>query len=297
VQIGVSTDWSTIFASNQMNSFAIKTNGTLWGWGLSSTATSPWGQVGDGTTINRSSPVQIGTLTNWSKLSNFGIGVATGDNSLRDSIGAAIDNVGGLYLWGSNTLGQQGNGHTIDTRGISTITSPIQIPFSTNWLNLSINESHSMAIKTDGTLWGWGANSSGQLGLIDITTRSSPTQIGTLTNWSKIYAGINTSYAIKTDGTLWAWGTNANGELGNEPITPTILNIDSWSETDAGYSYTMGIKSNGTLWGWGFGASGQLGIPIPVSPIQLDSGTNWSKVAVYSTAMAIKTDGSLWGWG
>jgi alpha-tubulin suppressor-like RCC1 family protein len=71
-----------------------------------------------------------------------------------------------------------------------------------------------MALKTDGTIWSWGSNSYGQLGLGDTTKRSSPVQVGALTTWSKIYAGYGSGAGIKTDGTMWSWGNNGSGRLG-----------------------------------------------------------------------------------
>ena len=106
---------------------------------------------------------------------------------------------------------------------------------------------HTIAIKTDGTLWVWGNNVSGRLGLGDITNRSSPVQVGTLTNWSSVSAGSHTM-AIKTDGTLWAWGSNGSGRLGLGDITDRsspvqVGALTNWYSVDLGNSdHTMAIK-------------------------------------------------------
>ena len=86
---------------------------------------------------------------------------------------------------------------------------------------MAAGQYHSLAVKTDGTLWSWGQNDYGQLGNGNTTTYDSPIQVGALTNWSKISGGKYNSYAIKTDGTLWAWGINNYGQLGQGNTTNT----------------------------------------------------------------------------
>jgi alpha-tubulin suppressor-like RCC1 family protein len=141
---------------------AIKTNGTLWGWGNNLS-----GRMGTGNTTSTSSPVQIGTLSDWAKIS-------CGSNATF-----AIKTDGTLWAWGNNNIGQLGDGTFINK------SSPIQIGTLSNWNTVSANDATSVvATKTDGTLWGWGANEIGQLGIGNTTNRSSPVQIGSLTSWS-----------------------------------------------------------------------------------------------------------------
>ena len=94
--------------------------------------------------------------------------------------------------------------------------------------------SYSMAIKTDGTLWSWGSNGYGELGLSNTIARSSPVQVGALTNWSQVTSGKYHTAAIKTDGTLWSWGYNYFGQLGlsdqthrSSPVQ--VGNLTNWS--------------------------------------------------------------------
>ena len=87
--------------------------------------------------------------------------------------------------------------------------------FAQCWSKISAGLNHTIALKTDGTLWAWGQNNGGQLGNGTNTNQNNPVQIGTANNWSQISAGRYHSLAIKTDGTLWAWGFNADGELGD----------------------------------------------------------------------------------
>ena len=110
-----------------------------------------------------------------------------------------------LFAWGRNENGQLGLGN------ITYYSSPKQIGALTAWSAVStgLDGEDSTAIKTDGTLWSWGRNNLGQLGLGNRTNYSSPKQVGALTNWSNIISGYSTKIAIKTDGTLWAWGYNS----------------------------------------------------------------------------------------
>jgi alpha-tubulin suppressor-like RCC1 family protein len=282
VQIGNLTNWASGSVGNLYTS-AIKTDGTLWAWG-----DNPAGQLGDGTVISRSSPIQIGTLTNWSKV------------SANTSYVMAIKTDGTLWGWGLNDSGQLGDGTVISR------SSPVQIGTLTNWSKLGSGHgvSHTVAIKTNGQLWAWGLNNSGQLGDGTTTNRSSPVQIGTDTNWSNISAGSSYSMAVKTDGTLWGWGINTSGQIGIGNVTnrssPVQIGTDTdWSSVAGGFGgHTMSIKTNGTLWSWGFGTSGQLGLQATTPSWNIDRGTNWSRVAAGTTFMVgIKTNGTLWSWG
>ena len=112
-----------------------------------------------------------------------------------------------LYMFGLNTSGQLGLGDTTN-RSI-----PVQVGTDTNWSTASCGL-HSVAIKTDGTLWSWGTNAYGQLGLGNTTNISSPVQVGTDTDWESVSCDGSSTLALKTDGTLWAWGRNTSGQLG-----------------------------------------------------------------------------------
>ena len=168
----------------------------------------------------------------------------------------------------------------------------------------------TVALKSDGTIWTWGYNSSGQLG--DGTTsigRKSPYKIGNDTNWSKIFCGLSFIIAIKKNGSLWSWGENGMGQLGyiskDEPIQTTPLQIGSdsnWVQASCGQYHTVAIKNDGTLWSWGLNNSGQLG-DGKVSgggskPTKIGLENNWFQVACgYIYTIAIKKDGTLWAWG
>ena len=164
-----------------------------------------------------------------------------------------------LYGWGSNNNGQLGLGNT------TKYSSPVQVGSLTDWLNISSGGYHSLAVKTDGTLWSWGYNVQGQLGLGNVTKYSSPKQVGALTNWLKVAGGPYISFAIKTDGTLWSWGINGSGQLGlgdrtyrSSPVQ--VGSLTTWAFVASGDRGSYAVKNDGTLWSWGNNAAGQLGL-------------------------------------
>lgn len=212
---------------------------------------------------------------------------------------------GTLWGWGSNDRGNIGTNNTGGK-----FTPVTTFAGGTDWKSVSCGQKHTTAIKTDGSLWIWGNNDQGQLGINDNINRSTPvtTFIGG-TTWKSVACGGYSVTAIKTDGTLWTWGLNvANLSLGinasgnrSTPVT-TFAGGNDWKSVSAGNQHTAAIKTDGTLWVWGRNSSGQLGINNPDqknAPVTtFAGGTTWKSVVCggYHTA-AIKTDGSLWTWG
>ena len=165
---------------------------------------------------------------------------------------------------------------------------------------------HTVFIRSDGSLWAWGLNRSGQLGNATIENRNSPVRIGTDSNWMTIAAGREHTVAVKTDGSLWAWGYNANGQLGDgtteNKSTPTRIGTDSdWLAVASGREHSVAVKTNGSLWTWGYNVNGQLGNGITESrnsPVRIGVDSNWMAVAAGGFhTLAVKTDGSLWACG
>jgi len=224
------------------HSVTLKTDGTIWAWGY-----NYGGQLGDGTTVDKSSPVQAGSDTNWSS-------VAAGQYYT-----IAIKADGTLWAWGANNYGQLGDGTTTNS------SSPIQVGADSDWSSVAAGYDHTIAVKTDGTLWAWGGNGLGQLGDGTTTNSSSPLQVGSDTNWSSVAAGLYYTIAIKTDGTLWSWGRNYLGQLGDgttvDKSNPVQVGTDTnWSSVAGGSAYTIALKADGTLWSWGRNNNyGQLG--------------------------------------
>jgi alpha-tubulin suppressor-like RCC1 family protein len=174
------------------------------------------------------------------------------------------------------------------------------------WQTISAGYTHSVGIKTDGTLWAWGDNGYGQLGDGTTTSKNTPTQIGAANNWESISAAGGFTLAIKVDGTLWAWGNNTFGQLGdgtttNRTIPTQIGTATNWNSVTAGEGFALAIKDNGTLWAWGYNNYGQLGDGTTVNktvPTQIGTATNWQSTAAGSGfSLAIRTNGTLWAWG
>lgn len=339
VQIGNLTNWKKVIAGYDW-ALALKTDGTLWGWGANT-----FGQLGLGDVVNRSSPVQIGTGTDWSEIGhNFAIKTngtlwAWGSNTFGElglsesnivhnkinkdylnldfttvdiarNSGFGIGTNGTLWGWGANDVGQLGDNST------SNRTLPVKIGIDTDWKTVkgSTSEStlgtevHTLAIKTDGTLWAWGSNTRGQLGLLTTVNRSEPVKVGADTNWSKLSAGSSFTIAIKNDGTLWSWGNNATGRLGllltataNRSSPVQIGTRSDWTQISSGFSHTIALRSNNTLWAWGGNTNTQLGISVSSarsSPVQVGARSDWTQVAAGGiNSYGIRSDGTLWAWG
>jgi alpha-tubulin suppressor-like RCC1 family protein len=266
-------DWKQI--SSVLHAAAIKTDGTLWTWGLGTSA-----QLGDNTITSKLTPVTtFAGGNNWKQVDcgNFHT--------------AAIKTDGTLWTWGSPTAGRLGINDTVTNR----VTPVTTFAGGTNWKQVSTGNQHTAAIKTDGTLWTWGRNDEGQLGTNDATQRNTPvTTFAGGTNWKQVSAGVNHTAAIKTDGTLWTWGGNGSGQLGNSstlttarstPVTTSAAGTN-WKQVSSGGSHTSAIKTDGTLWTWGRATEGQLGnndtinklVPVTTSA----GGSNWKQVSASS---------------
>ena len=279
IQIGSENDWLKVTCGRYYTT-AMKNDGTLWAWGE-----NIYGQLGDGTTNESHSPIQIGTDKNWVQV----------DCGLYHTV--AIKTDGTLWAWGSNSNGQLGIGTTVDSY------SPVQIGINTNWSKVTCCEMCNIALKCDGTLWAWGANLFGVLGDGTITDRHTPIQIGTGTNWSNLaYTEpvCNHIEAIKTDNTLWAWGYNWNAQIGDGTTTdrhsPIQIGTETnWVEIACSVYHTLALKKDGTLWAWGSNPFGEFGngttsLSRQKSPIQIGSGTHWTKIFVGSyCSVALKS--------
>ena len=208
-----------------------------------------------------------------------------------------------LYAWGKNSDGALGLNDTANR------SSPTQVGSLSTWLQIAQAGNYSSgSIKNDGTLWVWGQNNYGNLGLNDTTNRSSPVQVGTDTTWSKLQYQAYGFTALKTNGTLWTWGWGDQGQLGLNDVvrrsSPVQIGADTWTSVSSGNLYGMvAIKSNGTLWAWGYGFAGGLGLNDTVyrsSPVQVGALTNWGGSTIvrgFATTKVIKSDGTLWAWG
>ena len=296
--ITAGTDWRSVSVGGSYNpgsTLAIKTNGTLWGWG-----NNCFGDLADNTTISRSSPVQtISGGTNWKQASNAGESGATA---------GAVKTDGTLWTWGFEGWGTLGNNLAGNVRR----SSPIQtISGGTNWKNFCKAGRSAAALKNDGTLWGWGCNSAGNLGDNSTTARSSPVQtVSGGTDWRFVSAGTRdrTRGAIKTNGTLWMWGCGLRGTLGDSatldkssPVQVSGLNTN-WKSLAVGTFDSLAIKTDGVLYGWGFGGRARLtaiqqnySTYVPTKST-FDQRFKTVSVSAY-TAAGITETGQLFIWG
>ena len=284
VQTGTLTNWNAVSASN--HTLGVRTDGTLWVWGLNSK-----GQLGNNNIITSSQATRIGpeTDTLWRSVS-AGAEVSFG-----------IKKDGTLWTWGSG-FGAGGVVVPLAYRS-----SPVKVGTNSDWEMVDAKASHGVAVRKDGTLWTWGFNAAGNLGLNDSINRSAPIQIGDSSQWKKAATGLlYNTIALKTDGTLWAWGRGTYGALGlNSTVARSSpVQVDTgtdWANIAAGNDTVFAIKENGTLWAWGAGSYGRLGLNTAInvsSPVQIGTMSNWKTVSSHAFhTIATKTDGSIWTWG
>ena len=266
-------------AASDNHTLAIRADGTLWSWGSNTS-----GQLGIGSTTSSTVAVQIGSSTNW-------VSVAAGT-----SHSGALRADGTLWMWGANVSGQLG---TFTTN--STATSPDQVGVGADWTALTAGSDHTIALKSDGTLWGWGNSAFRQLGINNSAVNRRPLQIGTATNWGVVAAGEYHTLAIQTNGTLWGWGDNQGKQVSNVVAltidTPTQLDATTnWRTIAGGFRHSLGIRTDGTLWGWGVVGNGSTSTTIGIT--QSGTASNWVNIAATNNhSLGIQSDGSLWSWG
>ena len=283
---------SGLFSSlgaGDLHTLALATDGGVWGWGDNDS-----GQINDFT-----AKPDLQLASGFSKVAaGAALSLALGTNGT---------------IWGS---------------GVIAFVPPATRPWGpinadTDWKDMAVggiydcaNDSpcgaedcraitHALFLKTDGTLWAWGENTFGQLGIENADDQHLPARVGTATNWTTIAAGENHSLALRADGTLWAWGWNAFGQVGDGTLTdratPQPIGSDTnWAVIAAGYRHSMALKTDGTLWTWGCNATGQLGdgsLVTTNAPMQIGAG-DWVAIAGgQKHSAALKADGTIWTWG
>jgi len=287
IQLEPVDNWSTI-AMGQNHTLALKTDGTLWASGYNNN-----GQLGDGTPESKSAFIQIGNESDWSTIA------AGGNHSL------ALKSDGTLWAWGLNDNGQLGDG-TNDNKSTPVYVRDTGGVTLTNITAIACGMNHTIALKSNGTVWAWGYNDYGQLGDGTYATTNTPVAALGLTGVTTIAGGNCHSLALKSDGTVWAWGLNDNGQLGDGTYATTntpvaALGLTNVMAIGAGSTHSLALKTNGTVWAWGNNGSGQLGDGTTVTtntPVAVSGLTNVIAIgAGGSYSLALKSDGTLWAWG
>ena len=263
------------------------TNG-LFAWG-----TNTVGQLGDGTTTQRLSPVKIAS-NNWLQV------------SAGPRFSAGIDETGNLYTWGTNITGQLGDGTTTQRNNPTKVGSNVWSYVTTG--GSAGSSGYTLAIRNDGLLFAWGDNSDGQLGDGTTTQRNSPVQIGGSNTWVQVEVASSHTLAIRSDGNLFAWGANPFGQLGDGTTTssliPKQIGSNVWVKIAAGRDHSMGVQQDGNLYTWGLNLFGRLGdgtgssaISQKNSPTKIGSNV-WVKIAAGAAhSMGVQQDGNLYTWG
>jgi alpha-tubulin suppressor-like RCC1 family protein len=294
--VGGFTDWCQVSAGGA-HSVGLRTNGTAWAWGDNSS-----GRLGTNNTTCYSSPVSVvGGFTDWCQVSAGWCHVL------------AIRTSGTLWAWGNNGSGQLGDCTVIAK------SSPVSVVGGfTDWCQVSAGTFHTLAVRTNGTLWAWGCNGNGRLGTNNTTTYSSPVSVvGGFTDWCQVSAGRWHSLGIRTNGTLWSWGNNPVGQLGTNNTTTysspvsVVGGFTDWCQVAtslwcsilfSNVSHTLGVRSNGTLWAWGCNACGLLGDNTTTdraSPVSVVGGfTDWCQAATQTfSSHGLRMNGTIWAWG
>jgi alpha-tubulin suppressor-like RCC1 family protein len=272
------------FSAGAQYTVALKTDGSLWSWG--------WNDSG-----------QLGAPGpgDW-------ISAACG---YAHTLALKAD--GTLWAWGSNEHGQLGIGRYDLERHYQ----PAQVGTNADWAGAACGAFHTIALKTDRTLWAWGWGAYGQLGNGTYGRINQPVRIGPEMDWIRVAAGAGHTTALKTDGSLWAWGGNFYGELGNGTYgltnQPVQVGVDmDWQAVACGgffpaiepggvVGYTVALKTDGSLWAWGDNTYGEYGngtFESTNQPVKVGPERDWMRIACGSThTVALKGDGTLWAWG
>ncbi len=341
---GIYSSFSTPYSSS--HSLALKSDGTVYTWGYNGEY-----QLGDGTTEDKTTPVNVlngvtdiaaaetcnfalkpdNTVWGWGSSYSTGNGYyaylgseyseAATPVLLRNlsesrtiacgkSHTLALKSDGTVWTWGYNIYGQLGNG----TFTNSTVYTPIQVSGIRGVLSIAAGGNiavdscgHSLALKSDGTVWAWGYNGYGQLGDGTIENKNVPVQVIGLSGIVAIASGDYHNLALKSDGTVWAWGYNGYGQLGDgtteEKIPVQVSGLNNVIAISGGAHHSLAVKSDGTVWAWGENTYGQLGNGTFTSsnvytPIQVSGIGSITAIAAGAThSLAQQSDGTVWAWG
>jgi len=278
-------------ATGTYHSLAVKSDGTAWAWGG-----NIWGELGNGTNLNSDVPVQVSGLTGV-------VGVAGCTDSTGACHSLAVKSDGTVWAWGNNGDGQLGNGTWTDPTATPPMDNDSNVPAQVNGVTGAVAVAaggiHSLALKSDGTVWAWGYNAVGELGNggylgqthvgFGGTFIPTPAQVINLTGAVAIAAGTYQSMALTGDGTVWTWGQHqASG------ATPGAVLAGAVAIAAGGWEYNLALKNDGTVW-----VLPDCFYILPCTPAAVSglSGiVSISAGGAYGDSTALKNDGTVWGW-
>ncbi|WP_369146896.1 RCC1 domain-containing protein [Streptomyces sp. R44] len=271
---------------NNANSFALAllNDGTVQSWGGNSN-----GQLGNGTTTSQGFPATVAGLSGVSR-------VAAG-------VHFAFAVRGGRVLaWGDNAFGQLGNGLTDS----AATTRPVAVQSLDKVKEVAAGCYHAAALREDGTVWTWGRNTDGQLGIGSATDQNTPKKVPDLVDAVAIAIGCYHTVALTADGTVKAWGRGGYGQLGNDSTTSSqspvdVQHLDSVARIYSGGYHNFAVLDDGSVRAWGWNAAGQLGdgttvdrtTPVPAPGL---SGVR-ALAGGWKHTLAVLDDGSVLAWG
>jgi len=279
---GLSGDLYRLYGG-RFHSFALRYDGVAFAWG-----SNEYGELGDGTTTNRPSPVFLTGLT----------GIT--DLAIGNFHSVALRSDGTVWTWGNNDLGQLGDG-TSTSR-----VTPGQVPTLSNIVQVAASDYHSFALRADGSVWAWGSNGLGQLGDGTTIKRTKPVLITGLPFITQLSAGRSHTLALALSTLVFAWGNNSSAQIGDGTTTarlrPVQLSVSLVKQVAAGLNYSVVLREDGTLLSWGANDVGQLGngtiTPLQYLPGYVVGLTGVTRIASGAYhSLALMPDRTVRAWG
>jgi alpha-tubulin suppressor-like RCC1 family protein len=290
--VGVAAGYAPRFG----HGLEVRSDGTVWAWG-----DNRFGELGDGTTTARLAPVQVTGLT----------GVTQVAGGCVHSLALRSD--GTVWAWGDNSVGELGRG---TVTGVEATAAPVTGLAGVT--KIAAGCGFSLALRSDGTVWAWGYDSAGQLGIGSTANSAVPVKITALSQVTAISAGWDSSVAVVAGGaSVWAWGGNEAGQLGDgtlaghtTPVRVTQLGTVHIVGAAAGgafdgaaFEFAAVLGTDGSVWAWGNDTLGQLGnapaaapVTRPVNTIGAGSGITQISAGLVNM-VALKSDGTVLAWG
>jgi len=281
VRVGADSDWAAVSVGYGYT-VALKSDGSLWSWGGNRKYQLGYDTRRHEYDINdQPSPRRVGADSNW-------VAVSAGNEHT-----AALKKDGSLWTWGYNGNGQLGY-DTRDKYGSNhDQPTPRRVGVDTGWAAASVGNSHTVALKSDGSLWAWGSNWIGELGYDtggkygSNHDQPTPRRVGADTGWAAVSTGSRHTVALKKDGSLWAWGDNSQGQFGdgtkkNSSVPVRVGTESGWTAVSTGFGHTVALKSDGSLWAWGTNNVGRLGNGIEGNsdtPVCMGADSDWAAVS------------------